>query len=153
MQRSQLIRAGASFPIGRPSVSRAYSATVVPLRSVVTDPPTCDACCLLFVDDPEQHDTPHDSRLQQLWDLTPAEAKVAGLLASGLRPREISERLEVSCNTVRSHIQKIYLKTETSRQADLVRLLTRLGLTIPDRIHNEGDEDQSSGMSPPRDLG
>lgn len=126
--------ASVSVPIGRPSRGRAYLATMVPLRAVVTTASGGQACCLLFIDDPALDEPPRLERIQQLWGLTAAEAKVAGLLALGLSPREISDRLEVSFNTVRSHVQKIYLKTGASRQGELVRTLTRLGLTIPDTM-------------------
>lgn len=130
MQKGRGAAAGFSFPIGRPSLSTPYSATAMPIRALMPGTTARGSCSLLFIDDPEHQQAPHETRIQQLWGLTPAEAKVATLLASGLTPREISERLEVSCNTVRSQVQKIYLKTSTSRQADLVRLLTRFGVAL-----------------------
>ena len=69
----------------------------------------------------------------QLWGLTAAEARVASLLAGGRSLHEISDLLEIGINTVRTHLQRIFMKTDTSRQGDLVRLLNRLCLTITDR--------------------
>ncbi|TFG36485.1 MAG: helix-turn-helix transcriptional regulator [Candidatus Aminicenantes bacterium] len=137
MQRGQGVFSGASIPIGRPSVARPYVATVMPLRPMITDASTCEARCLLFIDQPDLEEVPGYTRTQQLWGLTRAEAKVAHFLASGLSPREISDRLGISFNTVRSHVQKIYFKTDTSRQSDLVRLLTRLSLTVSDRFEDD----------------
>ena len=133
--------AGASFPIGRPSFSRPYSASAVPVRPLVPRNTACSACCLLLIDDPERQELPSERRLMQLWKLTVAEARVASLLAAGHSPREIADQLQVSFNTVRTQLQRIYMKTDTSRQGDLIRLLTRLVVTFAD---DAGDHDDSS---------
>jgi DNA-binding CsgD family transcriptional regulator/PAS domain-containing protein len=64
--------------------------------------------------------------LTELFQLTPAEARVAAALAQGLTPREVAERLAVSFNTVRAQLVRIFEKTGVSRQADLVRLMARM---------------------------
>ena len=128
---------GGTFPIGRPSLAKPYTVTAVPIRSFVSNRSARRSCCLLFIDDPDQDEVPQAERIPTLWGLTPAEARVASMLATGMSPREISERLEISFNTVRCHVSRIYLKTDTSRQAELVCLLTRLGLTIPGWIESD----------------
>ena len=130
--RSEAASPGGTFPIGRPSLATPYSATAVPIRSLVPGRSARRSCCLLFIDDPDQDEAPQIERIRSLWGLTPAEARIASMLATGMSPREISERLETSFNTVRCHVSHIYLKTDTSRQAELVCLLSRLGLTITD---------------------
>jgi DNA-binding CsgD family transcriptional regulator len=55
--------------------------------------------------------------------LTPAESRIALGLLDGLSQKEISSRDQVNIGTVRKQIQAIYKKTETNRQADLVKLL------------------------------
>ncbi len=61
--------------------------------------------------------------LSTTFDLTPAEARVAARLASGLTLEEMARESKVSITTVRSHLQSVFEKTGTNRQADLVRLL------------------------------
>ena len=134
--------AGDSFPISRPSLACPYVATAIPIRPLVPIDKTNGACCLLLVEDSDQRDVPPERRLMQMWELTPAEAHAAVLLASGLSQREISVQLEISYNTVRSHIQQIFLKTDTSRQGDLVHMLTRFGMTVGD-----GSEIDATGES------
>ena len=124
--------AAGAFPIERPSYSRPYTATAMPMRPLVSWDAACGACCLLLVDDPEVQQRPSKRRLMQLWGLTAAEARVASLVAAGWSPREIADHLEIAFSTVRTHLQRIFVKTDTSRQGDLVRLLNRLGLTFAD---------------------
>jgi DNA-binding CsgD family transcriptional regulator/PAS domain-containing protein len=134
--------AGGSFPIGRPLLACPFTATAIPIRPLVPIDTCNGACCLLLVEDPDRHDVPPERRLMQLWGLTPAEARAAVLLASGLSLREISVKLEISFNTVRSHLKMIFLKTDTSRQGELMHLLTRFGLTVADgsEIDVDGEE-------------
>lgn len=71
------------------------------------------------------HDVPEDAsrvlQLQQRNGLTRAEARVAVRLAAGKRLPEIAEDLGIQLETVRTHLKRIYRKTDTSGQADLVR--------------------------------
>jgi len=55
--------------------------------------------------------------------LSRAEQRVARMLVEGLSPIEVSDKLEISINTVRSHMKKIFRKTGSRRQSDLIRLL------------------------------
>lgn len=59
--------------------------------------------------------------------LTPAEARVAAQLATGLPISEIAERLGVSRETVRTHVKRAFEKTGCRRQTELAALLTALG--------------------------
>ncbi len=68
---------------------------------------------------------PIELRLRRRFKLSKAEARVAKLLAEGLAPRIIADRLHVSIHTVRSQLQAIFQKTDTCRQAELTSLLLR----------------------------
>lgn len=73
---------------------------------------------------------PPDMRvLSGLFDLTPAEVRVAREIAQARSIDDISASQGVSISTVRSHLKRIMLKTGTSRQPELVSLL--LGLSSP----------------------
>jgi DNA-binding CsgD family transcriptional regulator len=65
--------------------------------------------------------------LSTLFDLTPAEARIAVAIAAGDTLNLIGEKFGVAASTVRSHLKAIFGKTGVSRQTDLVRLLLRLG--------------------------
>ncbi|MGA9659713.1 MAG: LuxR C-terminal-related transcriptional regulator [Asticcacaulis sp.] len=62
-----------------------------------------------------------------LFDLTPAEASVAGMLAGGMGPQAIAGRAGTSVATVRVHLRRIYDKTGCRSQVELVAaLMSRL---------------------------
>ena len=63
---------------------------------------------------------------QEVFDLTPAEARVADCLRQGSSLREIAQRLLVGEGTIRNHLKAIFAKTGTSRQAQLAAFLSRL---------------------------
>jgi DNA-binding CsgD family transcriptional regulator len=75
-------------------------------------------------------DTPRVSpiTLERIFSLTRAEAKLAVLLAGGVSVTEATHLQGVSITTVRSHLASIFLKTRTTRQAELVRLLNRIAI-------------------------
>jgi DNA-binding CsgD family transcriptional regulator len=73
---------------------------------------------------------PPDMRvLCGLFDLTPAEARVARGIAMAHTPEMVAASLGISLETARSHLKRIMQKTGTTRQAELVLLLS--GLNAP----------------------
>jgi DNA-binding CsgD family transcriptional regulator len=66
--------------------------------------------------------------LQQVFNLTPAEARLASGLGKGLDLQEISDLHGVSVGTLRVQLKSVFSKTQTKRQAQLVVLLARLVL-------------------------
>ena len=61
--------------------------------------------------------------LRRLYDLTPGEASLAALLVQGLSLKEGAEDLGITENTARTHLKRIFDKTGTHRQGELVGLL------------------------------
>jgi DNA-binding CsgD family transcriptional regulator len=61
-----------------------------------------------------------------MFDLTPAEAKIAVALLEGGDLRSIAAAQCVSVETVRTQLKSLFAKTDTSRQADLIALLIRV---------------------------
>jgi DNA-binding CsgD family transcriptional regulator len=66
--------------------------------------------------------------LGTLFDLTPAEAQIAGQLAVGTPIKKIAMINGISVNTARVHIRNIHGKINTNRQVDLVLLLRDLSI-------------------------
>jgi DNA-binding CsgD family transcriptional regulator len=124
--------------IQRPGGRRPLTALVTALRDrdgLANSEPVI----AVFVTDPEHAPVLDLQLLREWYGLTPAEARVAGLLASGLCLGEILKRLGISANTARTHLKSIFGKTETRRQGELIRLLLSspaLGPAPVDRLSN-----------------
>ena len=71
---------------------------------------------------------PARDEAQPLQGLTTREVEVAGLVALGLRNRDIAERLAISEGTVKIHLHNIYEKLGIEGRSQLVRLASRHGL-------------------------
>lgn len=120
------IRSGRSFVCERPSGKRPYVVHVMPLHRAATDEISSDAKVLVLIIDPDQQPEPATALMRRLYGLTSAEADVAVRVARGVDLKEISDALSVSITTVRKHLQHVFDKTDTHRQAELVRLLLTL---------------------------
>ncbi len=66
------------------------------------------------------------SLLYAVFGFTPAECRVSSLLAEGLSPKAIAQVQGTQLDTVRKQLRSIYQKTDTNRQAELIRLLLHL---------------------------
>ncbi|GGC85403.1 helix-turn-helix transcriptional regulator [Chelatococcus reniformis] len=87
------------------------------------------ACrAIVVLTDPEQRGRISAVHLRKLFRLTPSEARLAALLASGDSLETLAAQLGVRRETTRSLLKSVFLKTGTNRQAELVALLLRLGL-------------------------
>jgi len=62
--------------------------------------------------------------LQGLFDLTPAEARVARAIARSQTIEAIAKAFDVSEGTVRNQLKAIFAKTGVARQVDLALLLS-----------------------------
>lgn len=67
----------------------------------------------------------------ELFNFTPAEAKLASRLAMGLTPGECAKAANVSISTVRTQIRSLITKTQTSRLSDLMILLSSIVQSSP----------------------
>ncbi|MEQ9812102.1 MAG: PAS-domain containing protein [Azospirillaceae bacterium] len=62
-------------------------------------------------------------RLQQVFELTPAEAEIALTLASGATLGEIAKGRNASISTVRNQLKNVFWKMNARRQSDVIRLV------------------------------
>jgi DNA-binding CsgD family transcriptional regulator len=60
--------------------------------------------------------------------LSEREREIVALLAGGATDAQIAERLFLSVNTVRSHLERIRDKTGARRRAELVRYAIQAGI-------------------------
>ena len=66
--------------------------------------------------------------LDVLFDLTPAEARLAAFVGSAMSPRDASKRLGISEETARTTLKRVFSKVGVSRQSELSALLGTLFL-------------------------
>jgi DNA-binding CsgD family transcriptional regulator len=126
--------AALSRPSGAPpllALAAPPGAAPDPWRAAVTAGATPRV--VLFVIDPSAPLTRRGAaapaaRLRALFGLTAAEAATALQAAGGDGLPAVAQTLGVGPGTVRTHAKAIFAKTGARGQADLARLLTRLGL-------------------------
>ncbi len=66
--------------------------------------------------------------LMSVFNLTPAEARLASRLSSGASIEEIAAELRITYETSRKRLKSIFQKTNTHRQAQLVALLAQFSV-------------------------
>ena len=102
-----------------------YIATLLPVdrgqRSGILAP--FAASVAVFMKDPAEVPTMPGEAFARLYKLTGGELRVLMTLAQGLGAKEAADMLGIGEATVRSHLQRIFAKTNTTRQTDLLRLL------------------------------
>jgi DNA-binding CsgD family transcriptional regulator/PAS domain-containing protein len=115
--------AGTLVSVRRASGRAPYELLVASLRAELFYLRAQRIAVAVFIRDPASSTKPRPDDLRALYDLTPAQAQLAALLAGGESLDEIARALGLSINTIRDRVKQVFERTETSRQADLVRRL------------------------------
>ena len=113
---------GNILRINRPGAARPLAVTITPLppRQGYLPEGTTAA---VFVSDPDRNGSTPEDLLRILFDLTPAESRLAATLFRGCSLEEAGEALGVTRNTSATQLKSIFSKTNTRRQSDLMRLM------------------------------
>jgi DNA-binding CsgD family transcriptional regulator len=112
-----------SFPVRDAHANAMMVAHVIPIRLSARDIfLRCATVLAMTPLTPPQ--APPVELVQSLFDLTPAEARVARSLAAGKTVENIASDGSVSLSTVRTHVRGVLEKTGCNRQAEVVALLT-----------------------------
>ncbi|HEV2364570.1 MAG TPA: helix-turn-helix transcriptional regulator [Caulobacteraceae bacterium] len=109
------------FEVGR----LPLSITVTPFQPPPAWPLAQAHTALVCVTDLEAGGRPPRERLRQLFGLTAAEARVALALFDGSTLKEAAEALSISAHTAHIHLSRVFEKTGTHRQSQLVALMMR----------------------------
>jgi len=123
--RDDIDNDASSYSIAIPDGDRAgYVASLLPVdrghRRATIAP--FAASVAVFTQDPVQAPLMPGEAFARLYKLTGGELRVLQTLAQGLGGKEAADMLGISEPTVRTHLQHIFSKTDTSRQTDLLRL-------------------------------
>lgn len=92
-------------------------------RSDSLECPVRLAAAMILIVDTELEPEDFTHVLRRLFSLTAAEARVAACVLHTDGLQSVAEELCISLSTVRIHLQRVFAKTTTHRQAELVRLL------------------------------
>ena len=71
--------------------------------------------------------------LADAYGLTASEARLLGALLDGKRLEDAAAQFGVSLNTVKTHLQNVFRKTDTTRQSELLSLVLTGPATLADR--------------------
>ena len=85
--------------------------------------PRVNPMAIVFIHDPSKEVSIPVELYRQQYDLTKAEARVLHYIINGWKVNDLASHLSVSVATVRSHLRKVFHKTQTSDQTELTRLV------------------------------
>jgi PAS domain-containing protein/DNA-binding CsgD family transcriptional regulator len=124
---------------------RALMVCVVPLEQPASEPNDVAAVSYLvdFRFDTERQLSP----VCRLFGLSPVETRLVCQLTAGRSLQEAATDMRIKVDTARSYLKQIFLKTDTCRQADLVR--TMLCSLIPIACGIEPEPLREGGRLPP----
>lgn len=122
--------------LGRDGPARSHAVPVASGNSAylrVARPPSAPmrpdrAHALITLHDPLEVSPDCAALLVDLFELLPSEARLAAALAGGDRLADAAARLGLTIETARNYSKKIFAKTGTRGQPDLVRLILSHGL-------------------------
>jgi DNA-binding CsgD family transcriptional regulator len=109
------------IPIAATPELPASIAHVIPVRSALND--MFAATCMLVIAAVARPEIASAQLIQDLFNLTPAEARVARGIASGKTVHDLANEAGLAAGTVRQQLKSVFSKTGLSRQADLVGIL------------------------------
>lgn len=116
-----------SFAIRRRRRGTPYWATLRPIQAETWHPMgVVRMTAILEVRDPDRPTSADSAQLETLFGLTPAEARFASMLASGLSVKNAAEQLGIAEQTGRTHLKRAMSKTGTRRQAELMSRIIAL---------------------------
>jgi DNA-binding CsgD family transcriptional regulator len=114
---------GRSIPVSGTKHAPPFVAHVLPLRGAGLDV-FSGSLSIVFITSVVPNGSPSPQLLQALFDLTPAEARLASQLTVGSSVDQIALSNGLSLNTIRTHLKSVFAKTGVQRQAELVSLLS-----------------------------
>jgi DNA-binding CsgD family transcriptional regulator len=121
--RGMGLEAGGSAKVSRPSGRRAFRLLVSPFRTTTPQPGPSQPAATVFIFDPHAQTEDTGEALARLYGFTPGETRVATLLMHGLDIAEAADQLGIARSTTRNVVKRLFMKTGTNRQAELVREL------------------------------
>jgi DNA-binding CsgD family transcriptional regulator len=124
---------GACIASGANGIPDAF---VIP---VLLPAPARAGTAAYFLMDTTREIPPSMDFLRLAYDLTRAEARLATMLLNGSSLEAAAEAMHVTRHTVRAHLKRIFSKTGTRTQAQLVRVLILSGALLAEPPATPGE--------------
>jgi len=118
-----------SIPIAATPERPASIVHIVPVRGAANGI-FMAALCVLVITTVARIGVASSQAIQCMFDLTPAEARVAHGIALGKTVDELAHEAGLAGATVRNQLKSVFSKTGVSRQADLVGILAGTALNL-----------------------
>jgi len=116
-----VLRTAQVLQLQRRPGRRALIVTTAPVRTpAVADD---DPAVIVYALDPDQEIQQLLTPVCMIYKLTPTEARLAGYLVNGHRVSEAAAHMCIGLQTARAYLKQVFNKTQTHRQADLVRVM------------------------------
>lgn len=90
--------------------------------------PLSNVAAMVLVVNFDDRAPPDASLLRDLLGVTLGEARLAALVGTGIAPRQAAEMLDITEQTARVVLKRVFAKTGISRQSELAALISRLTL-------------------------
>ncbi|MFI0849340.1 helix-turn-helix transcriptional regulator [Mesorhizobium sp. IMUNJ 23232] len=121
-------RESGTLTVTRPSARPPFVVHVVPTETGAEEFPTVGAMAVIV--DIERQPRDLASMLRNIYGLTRAESTVACEVVRGVGLQSVADNMSITLSTVRIHLQRIFEKTHTHRQAELARLLLTIEAAV-----------------------
>jgi DNA-binding CsgD family transcriptional regulator len=110
----------------RPSGKHGYQIILgsIKLHEWNIESRASDRIAIVYLHDLADTSRPTTTQMRDFYNLTAAQAKIAGAVYNGQSVGEAAKKLNISINTARTHMRNIYAKTGVKTQTELISLLT-----------------------------
>ena len=120
---NDLPAASGSMTVRRASKVPRLTVHVMPASGYPLGYGLWRVAAIVLIVEPGGHSHVDSGLVAAVLGLTPAEGRIAALLAGGHTVRNIASMTGTKESSIRSHMKRIYSKRGISRQADLIRLV------------------------------
>lgn len=118
------LRANGILAIGRPSLRAPYAVMATPFPALSAALPGLTTSAIaVFIRDPDAAWKIDEDILQTIYGLTGVEVRVATRLATGRSVDQIATEMGLTPGTTRWYLKRLFEKTGTRGQPDLVRVV------------------------------
>lgn len=119
------VHPGGVMNVSRP-FERPLSVLVTPVPGSVAPGNMAQAAAAVLVSNLDQPQSPDPAVLRMVFRLTDAESRLAIAICSGQSLTEAADSLGITKGTAKTYLKHVFAKTGTSRQSELVALMSRL---------------------------